>query len=125
MCCSDGEYPEAVHALAFNGAEVVYRPREAVPMTTASSDAGGTWLLQNRAHAHSNGLYTVCPNTGPLARPGARSARRGRRRPLRQHRTACSTTYVHRVRTSLPREMATRTSSQPLGSSHSSHCVRP
>ena len=26
ICCSDGEYPEAVRALAFNGAEVVYRP---------------------------------------------------------------------------------------------------
>ena len=33
ICCSDGEYPEAVRALAFNGAEVVYRPSEAVPMT--------------------------------------------------------------------------------------------
>jgi beta-ureidopropionase len=31
ICCSDGEYPEAVRALAFNGAEVVYRPSEAVP----------------------------------------------------------------------------------------------
>ena len=35
ICCSDGEYPEAVRALAFNGAEVVYRPSEAVPMTLA------------------------------------------------------------------------------------------
>ena len=33
ICCSDGEYPEAVRALAFNGAEVVYRPSEAIPMT--------------------------------------------------------------------------------------------
>jgi predicted amidohydrolase len=66
LCCSDGEYPEAVRALAFNGAEVVYRPSEAVPMTAAGSDAGGTWLLQNRAHAHFNGLYMVCPNSGPV-----------------------------------------------------------
>ncbi|WP_167487585.1 nitrilase-related carbon-nitrogen hydrolase [Nocardia terpenica] len=66
LCCSDGEYPEAVRALAFNGAEVVYRPSEAVPMTAAGSEAGGTWLLQNRAHAHFNGVYMVCPNTGPV-----------------------------------------------------------
>ncbi len=52
ICCSDGEYPEAIRALAFNGAEVVYRPSEAVPMTQAGPDPGGTWLLQNRAHAH-------------------------------------------------------------------------
>jgi len=38
ICCSDGEYPEAVRALAFNGAEVVYRPSEAVPMTTWGSE---------------------------------------------------------------------------------------
>ena len=66
ICCSDGEYPEAVRALAFNGAEVVYRPSEAVPMTQAGPDAGGTWLLQNRAHAHFNSLYMVCPNVGPV-----------------------------------------------------------
>jgi beta-ureidopropionase len=66
ICCSDGEYPEAIRALAFNGAEVVYRPSEAVPMTQAGPDAGGTWLLQNRAHAHFNSLYMVCPNVGPV-----------------------------------------------------------
>ena len=42
ICCSDGEYPEAVRALAFNGAEVVYRPSEAVPMTNTGSVPGGT-----------------------------------------------------------------------------------
>ncbi len=66
ICCSDGEYPEAIRALAFNGAEVVYRPSEAVPMTQAGPDPGGTWLLQNRAHAHFNSLYMVCPNVGPV-----------------------------------------------------------
>ncbi len=66
ICCSDGEYPEALRALAFNGAEVVYRPSEAVPMTQAGLDPGGTWLLQNRAHAHFNTLYMVCPNVGPV-----------------------------------------------------------
>ena len=66
ICCSDGEYPEAVRALAFNGAEVVYRPSEAVPMTQLGPDAGGTWLLQNRAHAHFNNVYMVCPNVGPV-----------------------------------------------------------
>jgi predicted amidohydrolase len=65
ICCSDGEYPEAVRALAFGGAEVVYRPSEAVPMTQAG-EPGGTWLLQNRAHAHFNSLYMVCPNVGPV-----------------------------------------------------------
>jgi predicted amidohydrolase len=64
LCCSDGEYPEAVRALTFNGAEVVYRANEAVPMT-ARSEPGGTWLLQNRAHAHFNNVYMVCPNIGP------------------------------------------------------------
>jgi predicted amidohydrolase len=66
ICCSDGEYPEAVRALAFNGAEVVYRPSEAVPMTNAGSVPGGTWLLQNRAHAHFNSVYMLCPNVGPV-----------------------------------------------------------
>ena len=66
ICCSDGEYPEAVRALAFNGAEVVYRPSEAVPMTQAAGPGGGTWLLQNRAHAHFNNVYMICPNVGPV-----------------------------------------------------------
>ena len=66
ICCSDGEYPEAVRALAFNGAEVVYRPSEAVPMTQLGGEPGGTWLLQNRAHAHFNSLYVVAPNVGPV-----------------------------------------------------------
>jgi predicted amidohydrolase len=66
ICCSDGEYPEAVRALAFNGAEVVYRPSEAVPMTQTGLDPGGTWLLQNRAHAHFNTVYMICPNVGPV-----------------------------------------------------------
>ena len=46
-----------MRALAFNGAEVVYRPSEAVPMTQLGGEPGGTWLLQNRAHAHFNSLY--------------------------------------------------------------------
>src|SRR5690348_4858500 len=66
ICCSDGEYPEAVRALAFNGAEVVYRPSEAVPMTQFGSEPGGTWLLQNRAHAHFNSCYVLAPNVGPV-----------------------------------------------------------
>jgi predicted amidohydrolase len=66
ICCSDGEYPEAVRALAFNGAEVVYRPSEAVPMTQVGVDPGGTWMLQNRAHAHFNNVYMICPNVGPV-----------------------------------------------------------
>jgi predicted amidohydrolase len=66
ICCSDGEYPEAVRALALNGAEVVYRPSEAVPMTQAGLEPGGTWLLQNRAHAHFNNVYMICPNIGPV-----------------------------------------------------------
>ena len=66
ICCSDGEYPEAVRALAMNGAEVVYRPSEAVPMTGVGYPGGGTWMLQNRAHAHFNSVYMVCPNVGPV-----------------------------------------------------------
>jgi beta-ureidopropionase len=66
ICCSDGEYPEAVRALAFNGAEVVYRPSEAVPMTNVGYPGGGTWMLQNRAHAHFNNVYLLAPNVGPV-----------------------------------------------------------
>ncbi|MEX2489434.1 MAG: nitrilase-related carbon-nitrogen hydrolase [Pseudomonadales bacterium] len=66
ICCSDGEYPEAVRALAFNGAEVVYRPSEAVPMTNTGSTAGGSWMVQNRGHAEFNSLYMLCPNIGPV-----------------------------------------------------------
>jgi len=66
ICCSDGEYPEAVRALAFNGAEVVYRPSEAVPMTNSGYPGGGTWLIQNQAHAHFNSVYMLCPNIGPV-----------------------------------------------------------
>lgn len=66
ICCSDGEYPEAVRALAFNGAEVVYRPSEAVPMTNCGETTGGSWLIQNRGHAEFNSLYMLCPNIGPV-----------------------------------------------------------
>lgn len=66
ICCSDGEYPEAVRALAFSGAEVVYRPSEAIPMTNSGYPGGGTWLIQNQAHAHFNSLYMICPNIGPV-----------------------------------------------------------
>ena len=54
-----------MRALAFGGAEVVYRPSEAVPMTQ-TGEPGGTWMLQNRAHAHFNSLYVVAPNVGPV-----------------------------------------------------------
>lgn len=71
ICCSDGEYPEAVRALAFNGAEVVYRPSEAMPMTGSGYPGGGGWMLQNQGHAQFNSLYMICPNVGPVyAHPG-------------------------------------------------------
>jgi beta-ureidopropionase len=66
ICCSDAEYPEAVRALAFNGAEVVYRPSEAIPLTNSGYPGGGTWMIQNQAHAHFNSLYMICPNVGPV-----------------------------------------------------------
>lgn len=66
ICCSDGEYPEAVRALAFNGAEVVYRPSEAMPMTQTGYPGGGTWMTQNRGHAEFNSVYMLCPNAGPV-----------------------------------------------------------
>jgi predicted amidohydrolase len=66
ICCSDGEYPEAVRALALGGAEVVYRPSEAMPMTGSSYPGGGGWMIQNRGHAQFNSLYMVCPNVGPV-----------------------------------------------------------
>jgi beta-ureidopropionase len=66
ICCSDGEYPEAVRALAFNGAEVVYRPSEAMPMTGSGAGRGGSWMIQNQGHAEFNTLYMLCPNVGPV-----------------------------------------------------------
>ena len=66
ICCSDGEYPEAVRALAFNGAEVVCRPSEAMPMTGSSYPGGGGWMIQNQGHAQFNSLYMICPNVGPV-----------------------------------------------------------
>jgi predicted amidohydrolase len=66
ICCSDGEYPEAVRALAMNGAEVVYRPSEAMPMTGNGYPGGGTWMIQNRGHAQFNSVYMLCPNVGPV-----------------------------------------------------------
>ncbi len=66
ICCSDGEYPEAVRACSFNGAEVVYRPSEAAPMTNSGYPGGGTWMIQNRAHAEFNSVYMLCPNAGPV-----------------------------------------------------------
>ncbi|NJN93242.1 MAG: hydrolase [Anaerolineales bacterium] len=66
ICCSDGEYPEAVRALALNGAEVVYRPSEAMPMTGNSYPGGGGWMTQNRGHAQFNSMYMLCPNVGPV-----------------------------------------------------------
>jgi len=67
ICCSDGEYPEAVRALTFNGAEVVYRPSEAIPMTATSYPGGsGGWMVQNRGHAEFNNVYMLCPNIGTV-----------------------------------------------------------
>ncbi|WP_157863293.1 nitrilase-related carbon-nitrogen hydrolase [Bradyrhizobium tropiciagri] len=66
ICCSDGEYPEAVRALTFNGAEVVYRPSEAMPMTGSGYPGGGSWMIQNRAHAEFNSVFMLCPNIGPV-----------------------------------------------------------
>ncbi len=87
ICCSDGEYPEAVRALAFNGAEVVYRPSEAVPMTNVGYPGGGTWMLQNRAHAHFNNVYVLAPNVGPVfLAPATAPPDRHRRRPVAHRR---------------------------------------
>jgi len=60
MVCNDGMYPEAGRALAFNGAEVIYRPSMAQPIT-----GNGQWELQNRAHAMFNNCYVIAPNIGP------------------------------------------------------------
>ncbi len=60
IVCNDGHYPEAVRALAMNGAEVVYRPSMSQPMT-----GNGTWEIQNRAHAVFNNVYVIAPNIGP------------------------------------------------------------
>lgn len=60
MVCNDGMYPEAGRALAFNGAEVIYRPSMAQPIT-----GNGLWELQNRAHAMFNNCYVIAPNIGP------------------------------------------------------------
>ena len=66
ICCSDGEYPEAVRALTFNGAEVIYRPSEAMPMTGNSyPGGGGVDGPESRARAVQQRLYAL-----PQRRPG-------------------------------------------------------
>ena len=35
-------------------------------MTNVGYPGGGTWMLQNRAHAHFNNVYIVAPNVGPV-----------------------------------------------------------
>ena len=66
ICCSDGEYPEAVRALAMQGAEIVYRPSEAMMMTATGGGKGGSWMIQNQGHAEFNTVYMICPNIGPV-----------------------------------------------------------
>src|SRR5262249_32427840 len=65
ICCSDGEYPEAVRALAFNGAEVVYRPSEAVSMTPMGVGPGGAGRLQKRGHGHFQKALLGFPECRP------------------------------------------------------------
>jgi predicted amidohydrolase len=59
ICCSDGEYPEAVRALAMNGAEVVYRASYPHPAT-----GNEIFEIQSRARALDNNMYIVAPNMG-------------------------------------------------------------
>jgi len=66
ICCSDGEYPEAVRALTMQGAEVIYRPSEAMMMTGSGAGRGGSWMIQNQGHAEFNTVYMICPNIGPV-----------------------------------------------------------
>ena len=35
-------------------------------MTNVGYPGGGTWILQNRAHAHFNNVYVIAPNVGPV-----------------------------------------------------------
>jgi len=58
--CNDGVFLEWGRALALNGAEVLYRPTMAQPIT-----GNGQWLLQNRAHAAFNNCYVIAPQLGP------------------------------------------------------------
>lgn len=60
LVCNDGMYPEPARALAFNGAEVIYRPSMAQPIT-----GNGQWEVQNRSHAMFNNCYVIAPNIGP------------------------------------------------------------
>ena len=60
MICNDGMYPEPARALAFNGAEVIYRPSMAQPIT-----GNGQWETQNKSHAMFNNCYVIAPNVGP------------------------------------------------------------
>ena len=66
ICCSDGEYPEAVRALAFNGAEVVYRPSEAVPMTQVGMSLAGRGSCRTGRTRISTTSTWSAPNVGPV-----------------------------------------------------------
>jgi beta-ureidopropionase len=71
ICCSDGEYPEAVRALAFNGTEVVYRPSEG-----GADDPGGPRTRRDVAAAEDHHVGGLPPGRVTVFIGSSRHSRR-------------------------------------------------
>jgi len=61
LICFEGSFPEAARALAFNGAEIIYRGTHPEPWVGPPRSA---WEIQNRSHANFNTCYVIAPNLG-------------------------------------------------------------
>ena len=97
ICCSDGEYPEAVRALAFGGAEVVYRPSEAVPMTQTRRARRHVDAAEPRARALQQPLRRGPERRARLRAPAHGAPVRHRRRQLAHRRLPGQRDRAHRL----------------------------